>query len=139
MKFIIIYTLMVLSLFFVFSYISGWQRLAQHYRTSQPPPHDFLRGQSGRMGWVTFRGVLNVGTGADGLYLSMFPLFRLFHPPLLIPWTAVTKVELVKFLFWKGYRLHIGQPRITTLFLYKAVFQNACSLLYCGKDPEYPW
>lgn len=36
------------------------------------------------------RNALNVAVDESGLHLSLFPLFRLFHPPLFIPWDHIT-------------------------------------------------
>jgi len=34
-------------------------------------------------------------------------LFRAFHPPFMIPWNCVTRVETLSIWYLKGYRLHI--------------------------------
>ena len=36
------------------------------------------------------RNALNITVNDDGLHLSMFPLFRIFHPPLFFPWDHVS-------------------------------------------------
>ncbi len=114
---------------FLFAYSSGWSQLAKQYCTIQPPPNNLSLMNSGRVGWVSFKGCLNIGVTAKGLYLSVFPLFRLRHPPLLIPWTAVTSAEHTKFLFQEGYRLYIGSPLITKMNLPKHALTDAVTVL----------
>lgn len=38
----------------------------------------------------SLRNCLNIAVSEAGLRLSVFPLFRLFHPPLVIPWDQVS-------------------------------------------------
>jgi len=34
--------------------------------------------------------MVNIGADASGLFLSVFPLFRAGHPPLVIPWSDIS-------------------------------------------------
>ncbi len=78
---------------FLLARIGGWSRLATHYRA----PADFSgtkwEFQTGYMGWARYKGCLTIGTNREGLYLAVFPLFRVGHPPLLIPWRDITTSE----------------------------------------------
>ncbi len=48
---------------------------------------------------------MNVGTEEIGLYISLLPIFRLFHPPLLIPWKHISAQEADSlFLKWIEFR-----------------------------------
>ena len=114
---------------FLFGYVSGWSELAKQYRTSQSPPNNLSSMNTGRVGWVNFKGCLNIGVTSQGLYLSVFPLFSLGHPPLLIPWSAVTRAEHTKFMFQEGYRLYIGSPLITKMHLPKHALTDAVTVL----------
>jgi hypothetical protein len=38
----------------------------------------------------SLRSCLNIDVSEAGLRLSVFPLFRLFHPPLFIPWDHIS-------------------------------------------------
>lgn len=42
-------------------------------------------------GWLpcNYSGCVTIGANPEGLFLRVFPLFRPFHPPLFIPWTAM--------------------------------------------------
>lgn len=73
------------------SYIGMWAWLAKWYRFDGVVPittetHTFVSGFIGRS---RYGGVLTVASLPEGLYLSVMPLFRPGHPPLLIPWGDV--------------------------------------------------
>jgi hypothetical protein len=68
----------------------GWSDLAARFRTDTPPPADARRMQWGSFGgFGSYNNVLTVGASDAGLYLAVLFLFRAFHPPLLIPWSAI--------------------------------------------------
>ena len=80
---------------------SGWSLLAKVYKSSEPFDGQFWNCQSGQIGvrdeldsslegLFPYRSCLNIGANRSGLYLSIFILFRLWHPPLFIPWSDVT-------------------------------------------------
>lgn len=68
------------------SFLGGWSRLARHYRARRSSP--------GGLAWQTvqldrgiaFRGSVRVAADEQGLYLTVWPIYRAFHPPLMIPW-----------------------------------------------------
>lgn len=74
--------------------LTGWSRLSHAYR---------LTGKfNGRIWWFRsagfrwsagYSGSLNLGASPDGLYLAVFPLFRIGHPPLFVPWQDVSRAE----------------------------------------------
>ena len=71
----------------IISFVGGWAALAGRYRTELPPPPNLRRFRSGSFAFLTnYNNVLSIGHSDTGLYLGIFVLFRLFHPPLLIPW-----------------------------------------------------
>ncbi len=74
----------------VISLASGWRSLADRFRAESPPPDHRQWMVSGSLGWVDFNSSLVVGHSEAGLHLAAFPLFRPFHPPLLIPWSAIS-------------------------------------------------
>jgi hypothetical protein len=85
-------------------YWSGWGTLSEAYTCTR----DFRPRQrwsfiSARMGiregdtllgvekpLFSLRNCLFIAVNEAGLRLSVFPLFRLFHPPLFIPWNQVS-------------------------------------------------
>ncbi len=75
------------------SLLSGWSRLAQHYRDFDNYQGKKLHGKFGNFGWTSYGGVLILGANMQGLYLSVDILFRVFHPPLFIPWSDIQTEE----------------------------------------------
>jgi hypothetical protein len=61
---------------------------------------------------------LTVVVGSAGLYLKVVPLFRLGHPPLLIPWADIHGLREKRFLWlWRLVEMQVGTPAIATLTL----------------------
>ncbi len=76
--------------------ISGWTRLAKRYSTKDrlnPYQGKKLRRKSGRLGGSSYKRVLILGANMQGVYISVNVLFRLFHPPLFIPWSEIEAEE----------------------------------------------
>ncbi|QDV63462.1 hypothetical protein [Crateriforma conspicua] len=70
-----------------------WNRLAAKYRANQRPTNAttpvfskrtmqtvFLTGRD--IGWNSYKGIVTVSVGDEGIMLSLMPPFSLFHPPL---------------------------------------------------------
>lgn len=73
------------------SALGGWQSLVKHYAASAPFRGRYFRFRSAQFGgYVNYGGCLTIGSGTEGLYLAVLPLFRVGHPPLLIPWSDVS-------------------------------------------------
>lgn len=79
------------------SLTGGWYRLASRFRGSSPVQGEILPFvsmyiRSGVLP-VGYRGCINVTISPVGVQLSIFVLFRLLHPPMFIPWSAVEYVR----------------------------------------------
>lgn len=96
----------------IFLFRHDWNRLAKLYRTQEAPPQNFSWMQSGSVGLVYYKGTLNVGVTPQGIYLSIFPLFSFGLTPLLIPWSAIRKIEPANQLFIKRFRLYLSSPKV---------------------------
>jgi hypothetical protein len=108
-----------IALSIALSRAGGWAALAAAYRASEAFEGERWRLQSAGMRWGTNYGsCLTVGADARGLYLAVLFLFRIGHPPLLIPWTDIS-VSVTKrlafaylefgFLRAPGVPLRIGE------------------------------
>ena len=78
----------------------AWRALAGRYPVpGRPFTRDerfrfvSLRTMDGLLGGANYRNCAEVELNERGLNLSMWAPFRLFHPPMLIPWEAVKKWE----------------------------------------------
>ena len=86
------------TVLFILAYIGGWSRLAQYYQTQSTFEGERWNFKSGRMGVTNYSGCLTIGVNDRGLYLAVFPIFRVGHPPLFIPWYDITTSKSRKFL-----------------------------------------
>jgi hypothetical protein len=72
------------------SHFAGWRLLACHYRASAPFRGRKLHFSSAQFGgWVGYNGSFTPGADHSGLFLSVWPIFRICHPPLLVPWSDI--------------------------------------------------
>ena len=72
------------------SHFAGWRSLARHYRASTPfrgRRFHFSSAQFG--GWVGYNGSFATGADHTGLFVAVWPIFRICHPPLLVPWSEI--------------------------------------------------
>lgn len=76
----------------------GWQRLAQ-YEVPRPLPGPRTTVGRATVGGISYKNVLKATAQAEGLSLEAMFLFRVGHPPLLIPWSAIGPVRAEK-SFW---------------------------------------
>lgn len=112
------------------SFISGWLLLSQYYLANVHSPSVLSTWQTGNIGFVSYKNSLNIGITEEGLYLSFIFLMRLFHPPLLIPWNAISKVSINSF---DEYEFYIDIPIFpdspTMIRLPKKSLENAEHIL----------
>lgn len=69
--------------------LGGWRRLAAAYPATGAEATTTWRFRGGRMGFMNYKGVLDVGVSDAGLHLGVFLPFRVGHPPILVPWDQV--------------------------------------------------
>jgi len=88
------------------SRIGGWHSLAKRFRREETTfrisggPVEKYRWTSLKMGLpffpTNYGNCVTVSLSDDGLGLTVMPLFRPMHPPLLIPWTAIESCTIDK-------------------------------------------
>lgn len=97
--------------------LGGWGALARRY----PDPGDAARGNLLVLGGsslmmrrapipfpVTYKRCVTVTLSGVGLHLRVMAFFRFRHPPLLIPWEQVERMEAGHFLAWRTLTVHAG-------------------------------
>jgi hypothetical protein len=90
---------------------AGWGRLKE-YTVSEAPAMPARFGLfRARVGVVSYKNVIRAGVGPQGLALSVVFLFRIGHPPLLIPGAALGPVTQGKRLWRHHYRVDIRTAR----------------------------
>jgi hypothetical protein len=100
------------------SVVTGWMSLAKRFRASTIP-----RGEKRTSTYIIDQVVWRLASRdpfarltatSDALYLSQFVLFRLFHPPLRIPWI---EIQGERALFGEEFRLLLGNSERVPLNL----------------------
>jgi hypothetical protein len=74
----------------------GWGKAASRFRAPAGPLDESERFRftsvvmtGGWLGVARYQGCVTIGLSERGISLALWAPFRLFHPPLLIPWSAV--------------------------------------------------
>lgn len=96
----------------------GWSDFAQKYLVKKLPKGEKFGSLSGHSFFLGFyNNVLMASIAPEGFGLSVFFLFRAFHPHLLIPWSNVTVTKNHSYL-WKELTVTLKGPnRTLTVFL----------------------
>jgi hypothetical protein len=93
------------------SQAGGWAELAHTYRASEPFSGETWSFQSAQMRWLmNYNRALTIGASPAGMYLSIFPLFRVGHPALFIPWQDIT-IRARKYLWFRIYEFNFREAR----------------------------
>ena len=81
---------------------SGWTALAKAYPAGeQPVGGAMFRRRSGQMKWrLKYDRCLRVIIHRTGIYVVPHLVFRLFHPPVLLPWREVQSVTEKRLVFF---------------------------------------
>lgn len=98
-----------LLVFYVIALISGWRLLAQRFRAQSPFLGVKWKRQSGYMrGIGHYNNCLTIGADSSGLFIVLMIPFRMWHPPLLIPWTEIAFERKKSFFFFPVLKLRLG-------------------------------
>jgi hypothetical protein len=117
------------GLLYLFRLVSGWGRLACYFRAPGEPLGFRLTMRSIRVGAVRYRFTTTIVISQYGLYLRTgMP----FHPPLLIPWQAVTAIRGSRLYWFPAFTLSIGEPRLAVLTLHQDLFPQLQQFLPPG-------
>jgi hypothetical protein len=90
------------------SRLSGWSELAKRYPAAAEPEGERVVWTSAQIGGVSFRSCLNATLAPSGLYLVPARLFRLFMPPVLVPWSDIHFEGFTKVLFFELACFRLG-------------------------------
>lgn len=98
---------------YVISFLGGWFSLSQRFRKESEPYGDTrsagpLIYEVNLRFWTRYSSAIRMTAAKDALYLSVFFLFRIGHPPLRIPWNEI-RFGKTKFLWRRYVVLTLGQ------------------------------
>jgi hypothetical protein len=87
----------------------GWRSFSRRYPAGSRPAGRAYLSLSLWFGsiFASYRNVVRVVFTDAGIYFYPMFLFRAFHPPFLISWASVRRVEKKNGFFFRGYRLDI--------------------------------
>ena len=90
----------------VISWGAGWRSLAKQFKTTEKPYGDVRSAGPWFYSvyfrfWAHYSSVIRMESTHNALYLSVFFLFRIGHPPLRIPWEEI-QFSRTKW-FWRRY------------------------------------
>jgi len=111
------------------SLIGGWIFLARKYPDQPFKPEQSFSLNSAYLGRIIggYRSCISVGINSFELRLSILPVFRLMHPPIVIPWSEVRSCGQSRlFGFRSGLRLDVAQwPRPIYLYSFLGKYGDA--------------
>ena len=107
------------------AYFAGWPKLAVRFRSSQPVEGERFRFTSGSIGmstWfpVNYRSCLFFTVNDVGFRISVLFIFRLFSPPLFIPWADVEAVTEKRLWFFRHAVISIRDSKTKIMVLGRA-------------------
>jgi hypothetical protein len=109
----------------VLSQLGGWAALGKHFRTDRTPTGVVFYGQSAQLSYLcSYNNCLTMIVTEEGLYLKVWPMFRIGHPPLLIPWEQIGAAKPHNFLWLRQVSFTVGQPPIATMKIPEKVFSQ---------------
>lgn len=100
----------------------GWKRLAGAYRYDAVGDMRRIGTTSIAINGINYNNCLTLFYNQQGMYLKPIIFFRLFHPPILIPWAHIKDLGDKKILFRTFRRLQVGDPVIATLLMRRDTF-----------------
>lgn len=77
----------------------GWADLAAQYRFSAAFTGKRIGIVSAGINGVNYNSCLLMKTSVEGIWMRPILFFRLFHPPILIPWSELKEVREKKLIF----------------------------------------
>lgn len=106
--------------------VGGWASLAAVYPVHTEPAGERFGWQSVQLNnWFGYNGSVNIVAGIQGLHLSVFFLFRPFHPPVYVPWSEIQAhstrlwwfIPAIRLTFLRapGVQVHVAKPLFTKL------------------------
>ncbi|MDF1737565.1 MAG: hypothetical protein P1U86_00285 [Verrucomicrobiales bacterium] len=107
------------------SHVSGWNRLAKHYRSEETPSGKTWTGVQGMIGVVSYKGVLTCTTNETGLFIQPGLLFKFGHPLLFIPWSEFREARKSTVLWFQYVTARIGNPSRGRLRLAANVIEDS--------------
>jgi hypothetical protein len=106
---------------FILSLVGGWHSLSKLYRSNTKSSGKRFSAATMLLGSgsmpLSYRSCMIIRVDQTAISLSVFPLFRCFHPRLLIPWSAISSCRQESFWFLNAPVLILSNRRSRCGFL----------------------
>jgi hypothetical protein len=111
---------------FIIGLASGWRLLSKRFSCPKGSFHgETWSFRRARMRFfANYGNCLNFGADQSGLYMSIFPIFRVGHPPLLIPWSEITVVPGETGLVFKQRTLRLGRQEAVSIRISASLMEH---------------
>ena len=121
----IFFTALWIGITLLMSFIGGWGRVAKVYAaTERPDGGAELKNVTGMFGVARYKFVLTVITTDAGIYIENRKVFRAGHPPLFIPFPAISNARTQTLFFWEYVAFQVGDPALASVRLPPKVFEG---------------
>lgn len=108
----------------ILSHVGGWHRLSQSFTTTEKPDNQCLNLASIRVGFINYNHCTTLCFSSKGLFISVLRIFRVGHPPLLIPWYELNNPRIKQFLWKRFVIVDVGLPKIVSISLPESVYKQ---------------
>ena len=104
---------------------SAWVHLVAKFKFTDQFVGKRIGIISARINYVNYNNSLILYYNEKGFYLKPVFIFKLFHPPIFIPWNEVQDIYDKKILFFKYKELWvIGHPNYTSITISDSTFKK---------------
>ena len=118
--YILFFVLIWMGVCKLISAVAGWKILSRDYRANSAFDGQKMWLKSiGMRRWTNYNNCIAVGANKFGLYLSVFPLFRVGHPPLFIPWTDISTEAIPRRLLPDAVKFSFAKQPEVPIILFK--------------------
>lgn len=100
------------------AWFGGWRRLAEEFAAEPGTRGRIVLGTATMRYGTNYGHVILLDCRTTGLVLSVHKLFRLAHPPLLIPWAQVAAESTKVLWIFPAMRLELGRDAHIPLTFY---------------------
>ena len=121
----IFFTTLWISITWLMSFIGGWGRVAKRYPAiARPDEGLMLRRVTGMFGMARYKLVLTTITTETGIYIESRKVFRIGHPPLFIPFSAMHGLRKQTLFFWEYVAFDVDEPALASVRLPSKAFEG---------------
>lgn len=112
----VFFVLLWLAVTVLLGFRSGWYSLMRRFPDRPETPLQTFKNQSGSIGIVSARSILNLSVCPGGLRVGMMRIFGPFSKPFFVPWHEISITRRDRF-WWKAATIAFGNPPVGSITL----------------------